>query len=94
VILGSGCSSIVKVATDLLFNREVALKIIKTDDYDLREELKKEHLLLKKLDHPGVVKTFNMVEENVRNTVYISFQKIAGQTLKDLVHNNNILSRN
>jgi serine/threonine protein kinase len=47
--------------------------------------MRKEFYLVKTLDHPGIVKAYEMEIDNLKNTVSISFEKIEGKTVKQIV---------
>ena len=59
--LGRGGSGEVHAAYDLLHQRPVALKLLRTDriEPDLEEGLRGEFRTLRALDHPGIVQVFD-----------------------------------
>lgn len=72
--------------------KNVALKILPVNNQKYSEVLKQEAFMLKKLNHPNIVKVFSVYEN--KNYIVIEFELMKGKTLKDeiiqrYVNNNN-----
>jgi len=82
--LGSGGMATVYAARDLMLGREVAIKLL-ADNYagsdEMRGRFMREARLAAKLDHPHVVRVFDVGEEDARP--YIVMELVEGSTLAD-----------
>jgi eukaryotic-like serine/threonine-protein kinase len=82
--LGHGGMATVLLAHDRKLDREVAIKLLADNlagDEDVRVRFTREARLAAKLDHPNVVRVFDVGEEDDRP--YIVMELVAGGTLAD-----------
>ena len=85
-LLGRGGMADVYLAFDVILNRHVAVKIMKSDmaDDDLaRERFKREAEAVTQLSHPNIVDVYDVGEDGDRN--YIVMEYVKGYTLKQLI---------
>ncbi|MBL8523758.1 MAG: protein kinase [Betaproteobacteria bacterium] len=86
-VLGSGSTSTVYLAEDPFHQREVAIKVIQkkvTDDPESRladMSLQMEAALLGKIDHPHIVKVYDVVEEG-DDEHYVVMEYVGGGTME------------
>jgi serine/threonine protein kinase len=81
--LGKGSMSTVYQAVDPLLGREVAIKVILPQYYHLPGFIKRferEAIALARLDHPNIIKIYDMGDENKQ--FYMVIQLLNGGTLK------------
>jgi eukaryotic-like serine/threonine-protein kinase len=86
--LGQGGMATVLLAHDRKLGRQVAIKLLADNlagDEDIRERFMREARLAAKLDHPNVVKVFDVGEEGERP--YIVMEHVDGGTLADRLEN-------
>ena len=84
--IGHGGMSDVYEARDIIFRREVAIKILKYESAQKIENLirfQNEARYSASLNHPNIVKIYDYGEEN--NNLYIVNQYVKGQTLRDIL---------
>ena len=85
-LLGRGGMADVYLAFDVILNRHVAIKIMKSDmaDDDLaRERFRREAEAVTQLSHPNIVDVYDVGEDGDRN--YIVMEYVKGYTLKQLI---------
>jgi serine/threonine protein kinase len=86
-VLGTGSTSTVYLAEDPFHQREVAIKVIQkkvTDDPESRladMSLQMEAALLGKIDHPHIVKVYDVVEEG-DDEHYVVMEYVGGGTME------------
>lgn len=87
--LGTGASGAVFVARELLTDRapgpRVAIKVLHeavTDDPSQRSRLMREHSILSKLQHPGIVKVFSVLEAP-RPAIVLEY--VEGEDLQSMI---------
>mmetsp|Transcript_2531 Transcript_2531/g.3350 ORF Transcript_2531/g.3350 Transcript_2531/m.3350 type:complete len:485 (-) Transcript_2531:120-1574(-) len=86
--LGEGATSSVQLATDKQTQKSVAIKIIPVTKLRNNASLQREVSILKRLDHPNIVKLIDVVL--TRKNLYIIMEYIEGTGLFDyLVENKN-----
>ncbi|MFN7842730.1 MAG: protein kinase domain-containing protein [Pirellula sp.] len=91
--LGAGGFGLVLLARDTILNRPVALKVSKqTADIseDLRLSLLTEARSAANIDHPNLVKIFDVDQWN--NQTFIIMEYVEGKSLADIILENNVLS--
>ena len=84
-LIGAGGMSDVFVAKDLRLNREVALKVLRSDlnrEQTFVTRFRKEALAAAGLSHPGIVAVYDSGESPAP---YIVMELIQGKTLRDLI---------
>ncbi|MCC6508745.1 MAG: serine/threonine protein kinase, partial [Pirellulaceae bacterium] len=81
-VLGRGGSGLVVLAFDTKLDREVAVKFLVRDSESARHRLRREGRILAELDHPNVVRIFDIGELNntleSRGTQYLVMEYVAG----------------
>ena len=82
-LLGSGGMGEVYRAHDSRLKRDVALKILQTNDEDHRRRLEREAHTIAALNHPNIV-TIHSVEE-VGSTPFLTMELVEGQPLNALI---------
>ena len=84
--LGHGAMAVVDLARDRELGRLVALKRLAENlarDADLRERFLREGRLAARLNHPNIVRVFDVGEADGRP--YIAMEHVDGETLADLI---------
>ncbi len=84
--LGRGGMAVVYDATDLLLDRQVALKMLKEEyasDDDFIERLKLEARAVARINHPNVVNIYDISQQE--GSYYLVMENIAGKNLKDII---------
>ena len=84
-VIGKGAFGIVYKAFELCSGRRVAIKQIRIDTQNKNLVLK-EIEVLKKVEHPNIVKYFNFLKED--NYVFIIMEFLEGGTLKEYINEN------
>ncbi len=79
--IGSGGIGKVFKATDLFKGSTVAMKMLSNEEADHAERLKKEFLLLRKLNHPNIVKVYDFGYDNAGKP-YFTMEYIEGKDWK------------
>ncbi|GAB1232442.1 protein kinase domain-containing protein [Ferrigenium sp. UT5] len=94
--LGEGATSVVYLGLDPFKNRQVAVKIIKSEFLDdprngrqNRKQLQNEAALAGKLIHPHIVETYEAVLAD--EISYIAMEYVSGGTLEQYIHADNLL---
>lgn len=90
--IGGGGMAIVYRARDLLLNRTVAVKILRSQfgvDDDFINRFRREAQAVASLSHPNVVSVYDVGEDH--DTHYIVMEYIEGLTLKDLINQHGAL---
>src|SRR3972149_6469592 len=82
-LLGSGGMGEVYRAHDSRLKRDVALKILQTNDEDHRRRLEREAHTIAALNHPNIV-TIHSVEE-VGSPPFLTMELVEGQPLNSVV---------
>ncbi len=82
VFLGEGATGRVFTAFDPVLHRYVAVKLLKTEDIELRERLIREARAQARVQHPNVCAIYEAGE--MQGQAYIVMQYINGQTLKQV----------
>jgi serine/threonine-protein kinase len=94
-MIGSGGMADVFRGVDTRLNREVAIKILRSDlarDPAFVSRFRKEALAAAGLSHPGIVAVYDSGEDSGNS--YIVMELINGRTLRDLLHSNEQISIN
>ena len=84
--LDAGGMAHVYAATDLLYNRPVAIKILKTEkavDLDMMRRFNREYDMIANFEHPNIVNVYGRFNE--RGTKCIVLELIRGETLKNQI---------
>jgi eukaryotic-like serine/threonine-protein kinase len=83
-VLGEGAFATVWAATDLLFQREVAVKVLRGLDVEAKRRMAREIRILIGLAHPGIVRIFDthIATESQAEDVLI-MELLRGETLAD-----------
>ncbi|MBR2788952.1 MAG: Stk1 family PASTA domain-containing Ser/Thr kinase [Erysipelotrichaceae bacterium] len=85
-LLGRGGMADVYLAFDVILNRHVAVKIMKSDMADdemAKERFKREAEAVTQLSHPNIVDVYDVGEDGDRH--YIVMEYVKGYTLKQLI---------
>ncbi len=85
-LIGKGGMADVYLALDTILNREVAIKILKSDltgDLYSVERFKREAFAVSKLMHPNIVEIYDVGEQD--NHYFIVMEYVSGSTLKKLI---------
>lgn len=82
VFLGEGATGRVFTAFDSALRRYVAVKLLKTEDLELRERLIREARAQARVQHPNVCAIYEAGE--IQGQAYIVMQYINGGTLKEI----------
>jgi calcium-dependent protein kinase len=83
--IGEGGSAVVKKVTNKLDGKIYAAKVIRTRDPEYLTSIKNEYSLLKKLDHPNIIKAYDLIFDEESGFVYIILEHFQGKTLDDHV---------
>ena len=83
--IGKGAFGVVYKAFELCSGRRVAIKQIKIDTNN-KNLVAKEIEVLKKVEHPNIVKYFNFLKED--NYIFIIMEFLEGGTLKEYIQEN------
>lgn len=92
-VIGDGGMAIVYRAKDLILDRDVAVKILRSefsDDEEFIKRFKREAEAATSLDHPHIVSIFDVGEEN--NVYFIVMEYVKGKTLKQYIREKGRLS--
>ncbi|MFC0188944.1 Stk1 family PASTA domain-containing Ser/Thr kinase [Fictibacillus aquaticus] len=92
-VIGDGGMAIVYRAVDLILDRDVAVKILRTefsDDEEFIRRFKREAEAATSLDHPNIVSIFDVGEED--NIYFIVMEYVQGKTLKQYIKEHGRLS--
>ena len=84
-IIGKGAFGVVYKAFELYSGHIVAIKKIPVDEHNKKHVIK-EIELLKKLEHPNIVKYYNYLKED--ENIYIIMEYLEGGTLKHYIQEN------
>lgn len=86
-LLGTGATSQVFAAVDHVVGREVAMKVLAPElahDRDGRARFAREARLAARLEHPGIVPVYDLVDEGDGRT-YFTMRKVSGTTLGEAI---------
>lgn len=92
-LIGEGGMALVYLAQDLLLDRQVAIKLLRSEyssDQEFVERFQREAKSAAKLCHPNVVNIYDVGE--TENSHYIVMEYIDGISLKDLIKKEGMLS--
>jgi serine/threonine-protein kinase len=92
-VIGDGGMAIVYRAVDLILDRDVAVKILRTefsDDEEFIRRFRREAEAATSLDHPNIVSIFDVGEED--NIYFIVMEYVQGKTLKQYIKEHDRLS--
>ena len=96
--IGRGGMGVVYRAEDERLEREVALKVLRSDlahDLDARQRFVREAKAAARLAHPGIVAVLDQGldhTEGREETAYLVMELVQGRTLRDLVHERGLLT--
>jgi serine/threonine protein kinase len=93
--IGGGAFGHVVEAHNRLTNDRCAVKIIQRSNQasaKTREHLEHEMEVMKKVDHPGIVRTYHIF--NLRRTIYIAMELVEGGDLFDFIAGHDSLTEN
>ena len=85
--IGGGGMAVVYKATDLVLNRTVAVKILRSQfgsDEDFVQRFRREAQAVASLSHPNVVSVYDVGQED--DTYYMVMEYIEGPNLKDVIN--------
>ena len=85
-VLGRGGMGAVFLAEQPSLDRQIALKVMRADGLffaDSRERFRREAGAIARLEHPGIVKVFEVGEED--GVPYFAMERIQGKTLSDVI---------
>ena len=85
-LIGSGGMACVYMVHDRIENRHVALKLLHAayaKDRNYVDRFIQEAQLMRKVDHPNVVRTFDIAHDEGR--LFFTMEYVAGYTLRDLI---------
>lgn len=90
-MIGTGGMADVYVAQDLRLNRQVAVKILRSDlarDPSFVTRFNKEALAVAALNHPGIVSVYDSGKEDTPGGAmpYMVMEYVEGNTLRDIIH--------
>ena len=90
-MIGTGGMADVYVAQDLRLNRQVAVKILRSDlarDPSFVTRFNKEALAVAALNHPGIVSVYDSGKEDTPGgpMPYMVMEYVEGNTLRDIIH--------
>ncbi|MFW5976681.1 MAG: Stk1 family PASTA domain-containing Ser/Thr kinase [Bacillota bacterium] len=91
--LGKGGMAIVFEAKDLLLDRKVAIKMLRSEYNSNKEFIKKfrqEARAVARISHPNVVSIYDIGEDE--DCHYLVMEKVEGENLKDIINNRKKLS--
>lgn len=83
--IGEGTTGVVYRAERQSDKRDVAVKFIRTDDEELRENAHQEFEVLKNLEHPCIIKVFDFIDTPMGSALVMDY--FPGCNLKAAVHN-------
>eukprot|EP01111_Echinosteliopsis_oligospora_P000632 TRINITY_DN1070_c0_g1_i1.p1 TRINITY_DN1070_c0_g1~~TRINITY_DN1070_c0_g1_i1.p1 ORF type:complete len:749 (+),score=253.74 TRINITY_DN1070_c0_g1_i1:425-2671(+) len=83
--LGQGSYGKVKLGTHLFTGVEVAIKIMKPHETNNRAEVDREIAVLKLLQHPNIVRLFEVIEDEPTGRIYLVLELVAGGELFDYI---------
>ena len=82
-VLGQGGMGIVYLAFDPALHRQVALKVLRTDNEEQRERFRREARIVARLQHPNIVAIYGVGEHE--GHPFIAMEYIAGEPLSEAV---------
>lgn len=84
--IGRGGMGSLYLALDPLLDRQIAIKLLRDDDDELRERFAREARAAARLRHPNIVTIFDVGEHD--GQPFIAMEYIQGQTLAEIVRGN------
>jgi hypothetical protein len=88
--IGQGGMGALFLATDPMLERQVAIKLLKEDDDELRERFAREARAVAKLHHANIVTIFDVGTHDGRP--FIAMEYVEGQTLAQIIRERQALS--
>ena len=85
--IGKGSFSTIYKAFNTTNNREYAIKEIIVDKKNIKSNVKREFLVLKKLDHPNIVKLHDLIIDTSYNNIYFVFDYFKNGDLAKFLDN-------
>ncbi len=82
-LVGAGGMGVVYAAHDRVLDREVALKVLRRTDAEVRGRLLAEAQMLARLAHPNVIVVFDVVAGD--DAVFLAMELVRGETLRTWV---------
>ncbi len=80
-IVGEGTTGLVKKCINKATGEIKAVKIIRTNETEILKAVKGEFLMQKELDHPGIVKVYEMYFNPITSRIQIIMELIEGNEL-------------
>ena len=84
--IGRGGMGSLFLALDPLLDRQIAIKLLRDDDDELRERFAREARAAARLRHPNIVTIFDVGDYD--GQPFIAMEYIQGQTLAEIVRGN------
>ncbi|KAL4484945.1 hypothetical protein ABPG74_020122 [Tetrahymena malaccensis] len=85
-ILGEGCVGLVKKAVRKSDGQVFAVKTVRTRDEETIENIKQEFLHLKQLNHPNIVKVYELYIDNFSGKIHSVMELINGKEMFEVIH--------
>ncbi|KAL4501442.1 hypothetical protein ABPG72_021249 [Tetrahymena utriculariae] len=85
-ILGEGCVGLVKKAVRKSDEQVFAVKTVRTRDEETIENIKQEFLHLKQLNHPNIVKVYELYIDNLSGKIHSVMELINGKEMFEVIH--------
>ncbi|EAR90042.2 Serine/Threonine kinase domain protein (macronuclear) [Tetrahymena thermophila SB210] len=85
-ILGEGCVGLVKKAVRKSDGQVFAVKTVRTRDEETIENIKQEFLHLKQLNHPNIVKVYELYIDNLSGKIHSVMELINGKEMFEVIH--------
>jgi len=86
--IAKGSYGKVKLGINVLTGEKVAVKIVSYKNFSKKKELdqlKREIKILTKLDHPNIVKLYDVINDNDNEKCYMIFEYVSGGELYDYI---------
>jgi serine/threonine-protein kinase len=81
--IGQGGMGVLFLAHDPMLDRQLAIKLLRDDNEELRERFSREARSVARLRHPNIVTIFDVGEQD--GQPFIAMEYIQGQTLADII---------
>ena len=85
--IGKGSFSTIYKAFNTVDNKEYAIKEVLIDKKNIKSNVKREFLVLKKLDHPNIVKLHDLIIDTNYNNIYFVFDYFKNGDLANFLKN-------